>query len=181
MMQNTIVRIGSIQPGSTLIYNIFQNAEGGHSTGFEVIASRTIDKWATLNLNLNGYRNTIGAFSVLNKYPTENLFVAENENIFSGSIKVNGLFHLSNKVDIQLSTVYMAPDVIPQGKTYSRFWIDLGAKKTIQNGRGEIFINGTDIANTLRIKREVDGDGFRYTSTDYYETQVYRIGYSFKF
>jgi hypothetical protein len=63
----------------------------------------------------------------------------------------------------------------------SRFSIDLGVKKTIQKGSGEIFANVTDLANTFRLRREVRGNGFRYISTDYYETQVVRIGYSYKF
>ncbi len=42
-------------------------------------------------------------------------------------------------------------------------------------------MNATDVANTLRLKKEITGNGFRYTSTDYYETQVFRIGYNYKF
>lgn len=75
----------------------------------------------------------------------------------------------------------MAPDIVPQGKTYSRFYIDFGIKKSLQSGKGEVFLNATDIANTLRIKREVKGDGFNYVSNDYYETQVIRLGYTYKF
>lgn len=66
-------------------------------------------------------------------------------------------------------------------KTFSRFSIDIGLKKGIQNGKGELFVNATDIANTLNLKREIRGKGFRYISTDYYETQIFRLGYSYKF
>jgi outer membrane receptor protein involved in Fe transport len=180
-MQATITRIASTQPASSLIYTIFQNAGNSYNTGVEIILSQNIEKWATLNLNLNGYQNTIEAFSVVNKYPSENTFHADRQRLFSGSIKLNGLFHLQGKTDVQLSTVYQAPDVVPQGKTYSRFSVDLGARKNIQNGKGEIFVNATDIANTLRIKKQITGDGFHYISNDYYETQVIRAGYNFKF
>jgi outer membrane receptor protein involved in Fe transport len=180
-MQATITRIASTQPASSLIYTIFQNAGNSYNTGVEIILSQNIEKWATLNLNLNGYQNTIEAFSVVNKYPSENTFHADRQRLFSGSIKLNGLFHLPGKTDVQLSTVYQAPDVVPQGKTYSRFSVDLGARKNIQNGKGEIFVNATDIANTLRIKKQITGDGFHYISNDYYETQVIRAGYNFKF
>ena len=180
-MEATITRIASIQAGSTLIYNIFQNAGDSQSSGIEFIISHNFQSWATLNLNLNGYKNTIEAFSVVNKYPSENTFTAEKQEMFSGSIKLNGLFHLPHKTDLQMSCVYLAPDVVPQGKTYSRFSVDVGAKKIIQNGKGELFLNATDIANTLRIKKEVTGEGFRYISTDYYETQVIRVGYNLKF
>lgn len=180
-MQATITRIGSVQPGSTLIYNTFQNAGDSRTSGIELILSRDIEKWATLNLNLNGYKNRIDAFTVVNRYPTETIFSAENQELISGSIKLNGLFHLPKQTDIQISGVYLAPDVVPQGKIYSRFSVDLGIKRNIQQGKGEIFVNATDIANTMRIKREVKGDGFRYVSNDYYETQVVRVGYNYKF
>ncbi len=180
-MEATITRIASIQPGSNVIYNIFQNAGDSHSSGFEIILSHNFQSWATVNLNLNGYKNTIEAFTVVNEYPAENTFTAESQQLYSGSIKLNGLFHLPHKTDLQISSVYLAPDVVPQGKTYSRFSIDVGAKKIIQNGKGELFINASDLANTQRIKKEVKGDGFRYLSTDYYETQVIRVGYNLKF
>jgi outer membrane receptor protein involved in Fe transport len=180
-MEATITRIASIQPGSTLIYNIFQNAGNSHSTGMEIILSRNMNKWANLNLNLNGYQNVIEPFTVVNKYPSENIYTSEKQKLFSGSIKLNALFHLPGKTDVQFSGVYIAPDVVPQGRTYSRFYMDLGAKKSIQKGRGEIYVNASDIANTLRIKKKVIGDGFYYVSTDYYETQVIRLGYNYKF
>ena len=177
----TITRIASTVDGSNLIYNIFQNAGRSYSTGFEVILSQDIEKWATLSLNLNGYENAIEAFAVVNQYPEENTFTADKQEIFSGNIKLNGLFHLPKQFDIQFTSVYLAPDIIPQGKNYSRFYIDMGIKKSIQKGKGELFLNATDVANTLRVKKRVNGDGFYYVSTDYYETQVFRLGYTYKF
>jgi outer membrane receptor protein involved in Fe transport len=179
-MEGAITRIGSTAPGSDLIYNIFQNAGKSYNTGMELMLSQNISNWATFNLNLNGYRNIIDSFSVVNKYPVENTYSAAREDMYSGNIKFNGLFHLPKKLEAQLSAVYQAPDLIPQGKTFARFSIDLGVKKGIQKGKGEVFLNATDVANTLRLKKEVRGNGFTYTSTDYYETQVFRIGYSFK-
>ena len=88
---------------------------------------------------------------------------------------------LPKQWDAQLTVIYQAPDLIPQGKTFSRFSLDMGVKKAIQTNKGELFINATDVANTLKLKKEVKGNGFSYISTDYYETQVFRIGYSYKF
>lgn len=180
-MDATITRIASTVPGSNLIYNIFQNAGKSHTSGVEVILSHNIEKWGVLNLNINGYKNVIEAFTVVNKYPRENTFSADRQEIFSGSVKFNANLQLGNKIELQLSSVYLAPDIVPQGKIYSRFSIDLGVKKTIQKDKGELFVNATDVANTMRLKREVWADGFRYVSTDYYETQVVRVGYTYKF
>ena len=44
-----------------------------------------------------------------------------------------------------------------------------------------LFFNASDLFNTFRIKKEINGNGFKLLSNDYYETQVFRIGYSYKF
>jgi outer membrane receptor protein involved in Fe transport len=178
-MDATITRIGSIVDGSTLIYNVFQNAGKSYTSGIEISLTQKVAKWATFNLNLNGYKNIINAFTVVNKYPVESIYTAGRQEMFSGNVKFNSSFLLPRSTEIQLTAIYLAPDIIPQGKIYSRFSVDAGVKKTV--GKNEFFLNATDIANTLRIRRDITGNGFRYTSTDYLETQVVRIGYSYKF
>ena len=180
-MEATIIRIGSIVPGSTLIYNIFQNAGKSYSTGFELMFSQDLSNKATLSLNLNGYKNIIDSFTVMNKYPRENIFHDDRQEIISGNVKFNGLFHFPKQIDAQITAIYRAADLVPQGKIFPRFSIDAGVKKTMQKGKGELFINATDIANTFNLRKEVKGNGFSYISTDYYETQVIRMGYSYKF
>ncbi len=180
-MQATITRIGSIAPGSTLIYNIFQNAGRSRMSGIEVVLSQNIAKWAAININLNGYQNTIDAFTVVNLYPVRSTFSAAREQLVSGSAKVNAVFRLARQLDAQLTAIYLAPDLVPQGRVDARFSVDVGVKKAIQKNKGELFVNATDVANTLVIRRVVRGDGFRYVSTDYYETQVVRVGYGYKF
>lgn len=181
MMDATITRIASTVQGSNLIYNVFQNAGKSYTSGTEIFITQNIKKILSLNLSFNGYRNTIEAFTVTNKYPTENTFSAKRQQIYSGNIKLNSTVHLPKQLDLQLTAIYLAPDIIPQGKIYERFSIDMGLKKSVQKGKGEIYLNATDIANTLRIKKEIQGEGFKYTSADYYETQIFRLGYSYKF
>lgn len=181
LANGTITRIASTIPNSTLIYSVFQNANRSFTTGLEIVLSHNITKWLSYNLNLNGYNNVIDAFTVENKYPIKNTFSAERQTVFSGSAKLNTIFYLPNKFDIQATFIYLAPDVIPQGKIGQRFSLDLGIKKSIQKGRGEIFINASDLGNTMIIKKEIRGKDFNYIATDYYETQVIRIGYTYKF
>lgn len=130
---------------------------------------------------MNGYRNQINAFSVVNLYPSTNTFSAEQQELFSGNVKVNNQIRLSGGIEAQFTAIYQAPDIIPQGTIASRFTIDAGAKKSIQKAKGELFLNATDLLNSLIIKKQIQGQGFNYTSTDYYETQVIRLGYNYKF
>lgn len=177
----TITRISTIVPNSNLIYALFQNAEKSYNTGFEIVLSQDISKAYSLNLNSNVYYNQIDAFTVENRYPVAQTYTVAGQTIFSGNLKMNNNFHLPKNFEMQLSAIYLAPDIIPQGKIDQRFSLDFGVKKSIQNGKGELFFNANDLLNTMVIKREIQGNGFSYTSADYNETQVFRFGYSYKF
>ncbi|CAN5305432.1 TonB-dependent receptor [soil metagenome] len=177
----TITRIATQVPPSTLIYNVFQNAGHSTNTGVELVLQQDISKVFYFNTNVNIYQNTIDAFTVENKYPVPSVYSADKQQLTSGNVKLNTLFHLPRRTDLQISGIYLAPDIIPQGRIDTRFSTDLGVKKQIQNGKGEIFLNASDIFNTLRIKREINGNGFTLSGTDYFETQVYRLGYTYKF
>ncbi|MEZ4945959.1 MAG: TonB-dependent receptor [Cyclobacteriaceae bacterium] len=177
----TITRIASSVPGSNLIYAIFQNAGKSYNTGFEAIYNQEVSDVYTFNLNATFYHNQIDAFTVNNLYPVPNTFSAELQKVYSGNIKWNNLLHLPKGMEAQVSLVYLAKDIIPQGEIAARYSVDFGFKKPLQQGKGEIFLNATDLFNTLVVKKVIQGDGFSYTSDDYYETQVVRLGYSYKF
>ena len=177
----TITRISSTIPPSNLIYATFQNVNKSYNSGVEMIYAQEISKKYKFSINLNGYKNQIDAFTIENKYPSTHLFSAAKQVIYSGNIKLNNTFHFSKIMDAQLTAVYLAPDIIPQGKIQSRFSLDFGLKKWIQKEKGELFFNATDLLNTMVIKKQIIGQGFNYISNDYYETQVIRVGYSHKF
>jgi outer membrane receptor protein involved in Fe transport len=179
--EGTITRIATTVPGSTIIYSIMQNAGKSYNTGVELVFTEDVKKWLTFNLSVNGYENRIDGFSVENKYPVTHTFKAERQQQYSGNIKFNGNFHLRKQFDIQVTSIYLAPDIIPQGKIDQRYSLDIGIKKAIQKGKGEVFLNATDILNTMVIRKEIKGEGFKLISSDYYETQVIRIGYNYKF
>ena len=177
----TITRISSTAASSNLIYAIFQNADKSYNTGLEGVLNQEVVVWYSFNLNINAYHNRIDAFTVENKYPVPNTFTAAKQEVISGNVKWNSLFHLPKSFEAQITAIYLAPDIIPQGKIAARYSLDFGIKKAVQKGKGELFLNATDVLNTLVIKKEIQGDGFSYTSDDYYETQVVRLGYSYKF
>jgi len=180
-VDGTITRIATTAPGSTLIYNVFENAGKSNMTGVEMVFSNKPAPWYAFSINANAYHNTIDAFSVSILYPVTTIFTARKDQITSGNVKFNNTFTFSKTLSGQLMASYLAPDIIPQGKVGSRFSTDLGIKKTVQNGKGEIYLNATDIFNTLVVNRTIQGNGFSYTSKDYNETQVVRFGYSYKF
>lgn len=166
----TITRISSTVGENRLIYAIFQNAGKSFNSEAEVVLSQNFSKIYSVNTNFNIYRNQINAFSVINLYPATNTFSASQQNIISGNVKLNNNFHFSKSTDAQLTAIYLAPDIIPQGKIKARLCRDFGLKKSIQNGKGALFVNATDILNTMIIRKDITGQNFSYTSDDYYET-----------
>ncbi|XOV91544.1 MAG: TonB-dependent receptor domain-containing protein [Bacteroidota bacterium] len=177
----TITRVATTVDPSNLIYNISQNAGKSYNTGVEIVISQELSDKMNMNLNLNGYRNQIDAFTVINQYPIENSFTAEEQEVYSGNVKLNMNFKFLQGTEAQLTAIYLAPDIIPQGTMDARFSLDMGIRKAIQQGKGEIFVNATDLFNTMVIRKKINGNNFSYTSSDYYETQVIRLGYSYKF
>jgi hypothetical protein len=47
---------------------------------------------------------------------TTQYFFYQSETAISGNVKLNNVFKLSKGFDAQLTAVYLAPDIIPQGK-----------------------------------------------------------------
>ncbi|GAB1341701.1 TonB-dependent receptor domain-containing protein [Gemmatimonas sp.] len=177
----TITRIATQAPGSPILYNVFQNAGRSWITGSELVWQQTVSRGVSLSTNANVYRTTIGAFSVLNRYPVPVTFTANRESLISGNFKVNANLLLPGQFDARVSSIYLAPDLFPQGRIGARYALDVGLRKNVQQGRGEIVVNATDLLNTNQVRRTLTGADFRYASTDYLETQVVRMGYTWKF
>ena len=181
IVDGTITRIATQVPGSVLLYNVFQNGGRSWSTGAELVWQRTVSPALSLNANANVYRRAIAAFTVVNQYPVPVPYSAARQELTSGNVKLNAVVRLPREWQTQLSTVYFAPDLLPQGRIGSRYGVDVGMKKSVQQGRGEIVVNATDLLNTMQAERTIRGTDFRLVSTDYLETQVVRVGYSWKF
>jgi outer membrane receptor protein involved in Fe transport len=180
-VDGTITRIAASDPSSVVLYNVFQNAGQSASSGSEVVWQQTLSSRFSLTANASAYRKTFDAFSVVNQYPVATLFSAPKQEITSGNAKLDLNLGLPRDWRVQVSNVYLAPDLLPQGRTGSRFSLDMGTKKNIQGGKGEIVVNATDLLNTMQVRRTIRGTDFGFVSTDYLETQVIRVGYNWKF
>ena len=180
MIDDILTRILTTSGGG-FINSISQNAGKGRNSGLEVVFSQEVSPTFSFNLSLNGYQNTIDAYRVENTYPVNVALDFAQQQNYSGNVKGNAIFKLPRALDVQVTGVYLAPDLVPQGKIAARYSVDLGVKKALQRGKGELFLNATDLFNTMRIQKDIQGDGFRFVSTDLYETQVLRIGYGYQF
>jgi outer membrane receptor protein involved in Fe transport len=181
VVDGTITRIATQVPGSVLLYSVFQNGGRSWSTGSEIVWQQTVSPKLSLNANANAFRRTVDAFTVVNQYPVPVSYSAARQQLTSGTVKLSAAILLPWAMQTQISNVYLAPDLLPQGRIGSRFSLDVGLKKSVQQGKGEIVVNATDLLNTNQAQRTIRGADFSLVSTDYLETQVVRVGYSWKF
>ncbi|MDD2474764.1 MAG: TonB-dependent receptor [Dysgonamonadaceae bacterium] len=181
LLTKIITEVSPDEPSLNLLAEVNQNADKGQNTGVELVLNQQLGRKLRLNANGNIYRNKIGAFSIVNAYPSNVPYTGQEQTIVSGNAKINLIANFLKDTEVQITGTYLAPDIIPQGKILARYSIDAGLTKKIQNGKGELFINASDIFNTLVMRYEIDGANFKLNSDDYYETQVIRVGYQYRF
>lgn len=179
--ENVITTILTEIPGTTRLTSIRQNAGRGLNSGLEFVVGGDLTESLKVNLNANAYRNAFGAFEIVNAYPNDISFSMAQRQTYTGNVKANFNYAFAWGIKLQLTGTYLAADIVPQGKIAARYYIDGGLTKSVQGGKGEWFVNASDIFNTLVIRYELQGENFTLTSDDFFETQVFRLGYQYRF
>ncbi len=178
---NILTKIITEIPETNRFASVNQNADKGQNSGLEWIFTQQLLKNLKINTSANAYLNRIDAFTITNAYPTNVNFSRKEQKAWTGNVKFNLMFKLPWQSDFQITAIYLAPDIIPQGKILERYSIDAAITKEIQKGKGELFISASDIFNTMIMRYDLDGATFSLISNDYLETQVLRFGYQFRF
>ena len=170
-----------MNPIYDVIIKSYANTGSATNTGVELVFSQQVLEFWKLSGNGNLYNNSIAAYQGTLYFPYEHTFNVEASSEYTWDAKLNNQFEFENDLSFQLTAIYMADKNIPQGKQFSRASIDIGAKKKIWEGKGEINFAATDIFNTYGIKQNIKGDGFTAVYENYYQTQVFRLGLKYKF
>lgn len=181
LTSNILTRIVTGDGSSTQLYSLAQNADGGTNTGLEAVIEQEVVKGVRVNLNANVYRNVIDAFSTISAYPIPTPYSAGRQQTTSGNVKLNTKLRMREGMDLQLTGIWLARDIVPQGSIGERWSLDLGLSWKLPGVKSELGLVGTDLLNTMRIPKEVVGDGFKVVSTDYLETRAVRLTWSWIF
>ena len=184
LIEDAFQRVYSIDdsnPDYSIINKIYQNTGSARNTGMELIFSQSILEFWKLSGSFNGYNNEIDAYSGTLFFPYERPFSIDATSDKTWDSKLNNTFKLKKSWEVQLTGIYYAAKNIPQGKQLARSSVDLGIKKGILEGKGEITFSFSDIFNNFGIRQEYKGEGFNALYENYYETQVARIGFKYRF
>lgn len=184
LIDNLFLRIYSTDTTSTndnIINKIYQNTGDATNTGLELIVSQKIQDFWDFSVSVNWYLNDIKAFQGQLQFPYDRSYALPASKDDTWDLKINNRLVLSQNLEIQVTGIYYAPRNIPQGKQSARSSVDLGVRKKVIDGKGEITGSFTDIFNRFGIEQELNGEGFMAVYQNFYETQVFRLGFKYQF
>lgn len=176
-----VYSIDNSDPDYSVVNKIYQNTGKAENTGLELIFSQQVVKGWKLSGSVNGYNNIIDAFQGILYFPYERTFSISKATDKTWDFKLNNQVDLPQGFQIQLTGVYYAPKYIPQGEQLARSSVDLGVKRGVLKGKGELVFSFSDIFNRFGLRQEFKGEGFTALYENNYETQVARLGFKYKF
>ncbi|MEH6761877.1 MAG: TonB-dependent receptor [Maribacter arcticus] len=183
IIQDQYMRIFSIDdsnPNYDIVNKIYQNTGRATNTGLELLASQDLTQNWSLSSTLNWYSNAIDEYEGTVLFPFVRPFAIEASTANAWNAKLTTELSLPNEFTFQLTGVYYSDKNIPQGKELARSSVDLGVKKNLWNKKAELTFSATDIFNRFGIRQEVRNDGFTATYHNYFETQLFRLGFKYK-
>jgi hypothetical protein len=146
-----------------------------------MILSQQVNKWLKISASINPYLNIIEAYEGVLLFPYERPFRIERSADFTFDGKISGQFSLPGNHQLQVSGIYYAAKKIAQGTQLARSSVDIGFKKSLLKGKGDLTISATDLFNQFAIRQQITGDGFTALYENYFETQVIRVAFRYKF
>jgi outer membrane receptor protein involved in Fe transport len=184
MIKDQYRRIFSLDesnPDYDIVNKIYQNTGYATNTGIELLLSQDITQNWKLSASLNWYVNSIDHYTGTLLFPYVRPFFIEKSSDKAGDFKINNEITLPGNWALQLTGLYYSDMNIPQGKQLSRSSVDVGLKKIVWEGHGEFTLSASDIFNTFGLRQEVVGEGFTALYENYFETQIIRAGFKYKF
>ncbi|WP_251795470.1 outer membrane beta-barrel protein [Arenibacter sp. N53] len=184
MIMDQYMRIFSIDdsnPNYDIVNKIYQNTGNATNTGIELLVSQDITQNWKLSASFNWYVNSIDNYTGTLLFPYVRPFFIEKSSDNAADFKINNEINLPKKWALQFTGLYYSDKNIPQGKELSRSSIDAGLKKIVWDGHGEFTLSASDILNTFGLRQEVKSDGFTALYENYFETQIVRVGFKYKF
>lgn len=169
------------RPEYDVILKNFTNAGQAIDRGLEIAFSQNLFKFWKLSGKVRYFQMRFFNYQGTLLFPYEHTFNVDGAVDNSWDANLFSTFILSENSEFQISALYMAPKSIPLGRQLWRSSVDISFIKKIWDGRAELSLAATDLFNNYGIRQEYNGDGFKLTYENYYETQVIRVGFKYIF
>ena len=140
--------------GTTIRYPV--NLGDRNAYGLEVNLSYTPREWWKLTTDLNFYTARLrGSFEGTDY----------GADITSWNGRVNNILDVSDRLQLQVTFDYNAPQATPQGRDLATYALDLGASRDVLRGKGSLTLSARDVFNTRIQRTVIEQDDYRSTSS----------------
>ncbi|MEZ4811258.1 MAG: outer membrane beta-barrel family protein [Allomuricauda sp.] len=181
--QDQYTRIYSIDdsnPDYDIVNRIYQNTGKASNMGVELLLSQDIAQELKVSATFNWYSNIIDAYQGTLLFPYERIFSIQKSTTDAWNAKIGAEMVLPKDFTIQMTGIYYSDKNIPQGRELSRSSVDLGIKKRLWDKKAELTLSTSDIFNRFGIRQKISDQGVSALYQNYFETQIFRIGFKYK-
>ncbi len=163
-------------PQYSIINRMYTNV--GHATndGFELIATQDIADFWEFSGSFNWYESKFDEYRTQLLFPVVRPFTVPGSSDDTWNLNLNNQIDLPYDIRMQVSLTYYAAKNFAQGQDAARSSLDLGFRKLVLEGKGELVFSVTDLFNKFGIKQDIRGNGFDAVYENFYETQVVSMG-----
>ncbi len=134
--------------------------------------SLPLKDWWTATLQLEGSYNTVTSPLQGSEY---------NSSRFSWSASTEENINLPRDYKLQLSAFYMSPSVQGLYQTKSGYQLDLGAQKTLLDGRATLSLKLRDVFNTSRFRATLAYNNVNMYWQNQWESRRLNLTFDYKF
>jgi outer membrane receptor protein involved in Fe transport len=166
---NGFTRVTELINDSTL-FTTNKNLTTNKSIGFELIGTKTIGKFLTLNITGNAFYNRIDA---------SNLGLSSKKSNFTWTVKWNSNFTITKKTLFQLNSFYQSSTITAQGKMLPRFALNMGVRQDFK--KCSITLAISDILHTLNYSSLIDTPWLYQKIVKKRQSQIIYLGLSYRF
>ena len=149
-----------------------ENLSSSSSTGAEVILNRVFGKFATVNLNINGF---------LSKLDASNLGYSNSKTSFSWNTALNTNFNITKLLMVQINTKYTSTLQTPQGDRQPTFIMNMGARYEVLKRQASIMCTVSDLFDSYRNRTIINIPDLHRETENRRSPRIFYAGFSYRF
>jgi len=167
-----ITRYRFINQATNVTTSTFINFSSSQNTGVEIVIKNQLGEFLNIMTSGNLFQNKINGSNV------ESELQSSTTN-WNARMTLNA--KLQKNLSLQVSGMYMAPVVQPQGSFKGMSGVDAGIRQELWKGKASLSLNVNDIFNTRKMIIHNTGDGFIFDMTRTRESRVAMLNFSYRF
>jgi outer membrane receptor protein involved in Fe transport len=169
---NKLTEITKLIKNNTVLLTTKENLASSSATGVEAILNRTFGKFATVNLNFNGYFNTLDA---------SNLGYSGSKTAFSWNTALNTNFNITKLMMLQVNSRYTSTIQTPQGDRQPTFIVNAGARYEVFKRKASLMLTVSDLFDTFRNRNIINIPGLHRETEGRRSPRIVYLGFVYHF